>query len=55
MKLWVNALLWSLAAGILGIYLGSAVNLEGSLGIIAAIATAGAYIVRAIEEKNETK
>ena len=44
-------LLSTISAGIIGIYLGSMLNLEGYLGIVAAIAVAGASIVKAIEEK----
>ncbi len=34
-----------------GIYLGAAINLEGYLGIILAIAVRGFFIIRAIEDK----
>lgn len=37
--------------GILGIYLGSALNLEGYLGIVLSIAVMGAFVVDAIEKR----
>ena len=38
-------------AGVLGIYGGAMLNLEGYLGAVCAIAVAGAFIVDAIEKK----
>ena len=39
---------FTLLLGIIGIYLGAAINLEGILGVVLAIATTGAFIVSAI-------
>lgn len=36
--------------GLAGIYLGAALNLDGYLGIIIAIAVTGFHIIRAIED-----
>jgi len=44
-------LILTIIAGLIGIYLGAAINLEGYLGIILAIAVMGFFIVRAIEDK----
>ncbi|HJJ65764.1 MAG TPA: hypothetical protein O0X48_05615 [Methanocorpusculum sp.] len=41
----------TLIAGVLGIYGGAMLNLEGYLGAVCAIAVAGAFIVDAIEKK----
>jgi len=41
----------TIVAGLIGIYLGAAINLEGYLGIILAIAVMGFFIIRAIEDK----
>ena len=38
-------------AGLIGLCLGEVIDLEGALGVVLAIATAGACIARAIEEK----
>jgi hypothetical protein len=45
------ALILTIVAGLIGIYLGAAINLEGYLGIIFAIAVMGFFVVRAIEDK----
>ena len=50
-KFWI-ALIASLLAGIVGIYAGALLNLEGYLGAVCAISVAGAFIVDAIEKKN---
>ncbi len=44
-------LILTIAVGLIGIYLGAAINLEGDLGIILAIAVMGFFIIRAIEGK----
>ncbi len=44
-------LIWTIVAGLIGIYLGAAIDLEGYLGIILAIAVMGFFIIRAIEDK----
>ncbi len=44
-------LILTIVAGLIGINLGSAINLEGYLGIIFAIAVMGFFIIRAIEDK----
>jgi len=41
----------TIIAGLIGIYLGAAINLEGYFGIILAIAVMGFFIIRAIEDK----
>ncbi len=47
----VLGLIVTLVAGLIGIYLGAAIHLEGYLGIILAIAIMGFFIIRAIEDK----
>lgn len=49
-----SALVWTILAGVAGIYLGALLNLEGYLGVIFAIAVAAWHIVKAIEEKDNT-
>jgi len=44
-------LILTVVVGLIGIYLGAAMNLEGYLGIILAIAIMGFFIIRAIEDK----
>ncbi len=44
-------LILTIVAGLIGICLGAAINLEGYLGIIFAIAVMGFFIIRAIEDK----
>jgi len=52
MKKPVSALLWTIAAGVIGIYVGAGLlNLEGYLGNVFAIAAATYFIVSAIGEK----
>lgn len=51
MKKAVKALVVTVLAGILGIYMGAFLNLEGYLGIILAIAVMGFFIILEIEEK----
>ncbi len=51
MKKSMLGLILTIVAGLIGIYLGSAINLEGYLGIIFAIAVMGFFIIRAIEDK----
>lgn len=41
----------TLITGVLGIYGGAMLNLEGYLGAVCAIAVVGAFIVDAIEKK----
>lgn len=43
----------TILAGIIGIYLGAAINLEGYLGLVFAIAAATGFIVSAIERNNK--
>lgn len=47
----VLGLIVTIVAGLIGIYLGAAINLEGYLGIILAIAVMGFFVIRAIEDK----
>ena len=49
-----SALIWTILAGVAGVYLGALLNLEGYLGVIFAIAVAAWHIVKAIEEKDNT-
>ncbi len=51
MKNSILGLIWTIVAGLFGIYLGAAINLEGYLGIILAIAVMGFFIIREIEYK----
>jgi len=52
MKKPLSALIWTIAAGVIGIYVGALfLNLEGYLGNVFAIAAAAYFIVSAIEEK----
>lgn len=51
MKKAILALILTIVAGLVGIYLGAAINLEGYLGIILAIAVMGFFIIRTIEDK----
>lgn len=43
----------TILAGIIGMYLGAAINLEGYLGLVFAIAVATGFIVQAIEQNNK--
>lgn len=47
----VRALILTIIAGLVGIYLGAAINLEGYLGIVFAVAVMGYFIIQAIESK----
>jgi hypothetical protein len=47
----ISAFAMTVIMGLFGIYLGAAINLEGYLGIILAVATMGAFIVSSLEEK----
>lgn len=47
----VLALILTIIAGVVGIYLGAALNLEGYLGIVFAVAVMGCFIIQAIENK----
>lgn len=47
------AVVVTILVGIIGIYLGATINLEGYLGIIFAIAAATGFIVSAIEYNNK--
>lgn len=49
-----SALVWTILAGVAGVYLGAMLGLEGWLGVIFAIAVAAWHIVKAIEEKDNT-
>lgn len=51
MKKFWKALIAIAVAGLVGIYVGAAINLEGYLGVVLAIAVMGAFIVDAIEKK----
>ncbi len=57
MKRSVKALIVTFMSGIIGIFLGASMNLEGYLGVILSIATVGYFIISAIEDiqKNERK
>ena len=44
------AFILTVILGLVGIYVGAALNLEGYLGIILAVAVMGFFIIRAIEE-----
>ena len=46
----VSAFILTVIMGLIGIYLGAFLNLEGYLGIIFSIATMGAFIISAIEK-----
>ena len=50
-KIWM-VLIASLLSGLIGIYAGAMLNLEGYFGAVCAISVAGAFIVDAIEKKN---
>lgn len=39
----------TIVSGLIGIYLGAAINLEGYLGIILSVATMGGFIISSIE------
>ena len=41
----------TIIAGLVGIYLGAALNLEGYLGVVFTIAVMGYFIIQAIEDK----
>lgn len=43
----------TILVGIIGIYLGAAINLEGYLGLVFAIAAATGFIVSAINRNNK--
>lgn len=47
----VRALILTIIAGLVGIYLGAAINLEGYLGIVFAVAVMGYFIIQEIESK----
>ena len=47
MKAWILTVL----SGLLGIYIGALLNMEGYLGSVFAIATMGYFIINAIEKK----
>lgn len=49
----VQALIVTILAGTLGIYIGAMLNAEGYLGSVFAIAVMGYYVIDAIERKNE--
>jgi len=49
----IIAVVVTVLAGIIGIYLGATINLEGYLGLIFAIAVATGFIVSAIELNNK--
>ncbi len=48
-----SAFILTVIMGLIGIYLGAMLNLEGYLGIIFAIATMGAYIISLIEKSQK--
>jgi hypothetical protein len=43
----------TILSGIIGIYLGATINLEGYLGLVFAIATATGFIIQAIKQNNK--
>jgi hypothetical protein len=45
------ALIWTIIAGLVGLYLGAIINAEGYLGNILSIAVMGFFIIRTIEDK----
>jgi len=47
----ITAIIATIVFGYIGIIIGAAINLEGYLGVIFAIATMGAFILHAIEKK----
>lgn len=54
MKKPVIAFIVTLIAGVIGLYVGAGLNMEGYLGVIAAIATMGAFIISGIN-RNDSK
>ena len=46
----IKAALATILLGLVGLYLGASLHMEGYLGIIFAIATMGCFIIDAIEE-----
>lgn len=51
MKRATKATIATIVFGIIGMYLGATINLEGYLAIIFAIATMGYFIIEAIEDR----
>jgi hypothetical protein len=49
----IKAVIITALAGIIGLYLGAAINAEGYYGVIFAIAAATGFIVSAIERSNK--
>lgn len=49
------AVIATIVAGYLGFIIGAALNLEGYLGIVFAIATMGAFMLHSIESLKNTK
>ena len=47
----ITAFIVTVVAGYIGFILGAALNLEGYLGVVFAIATMGTFILDAIEKK----
>lgn len=45
----ILAFILTIVAGLIGIYLGAAIYLEGYLGIILSVATMGGFIISTIE------
>jgi len=51
MKKSLFALIVTLIAGIVGLFAGAMMNMEGYLGVIVAIAVMGYFVISAIERK----
>lgn len=45
----ILAVISTIIAGVMGTYLGAAINIEGYLGIILSVATMGGFIIATIE------
>ena len=52
MKKFWKVLAATFLSGVIGIYAGAMLNLEGYLGAVCALAVAGAFIVDALEKKD---
>ncbi len=51
MKRAMKAAILTVVFGVLGIYLGAMINLEGYLGIVFAIAAMGYFVIETVEKK----
>ena len=45
----ILAFILTIVAGLIGIYLGAVINIEGYLGVILSVATMGGFIIFSIE------